>query len=89
MKVERQQNVFGFLATLTVEVPAVATLSPGMAARLEHHVERGVQTVARRIAWHVIDWPKRRDVLRRMAKTDALALGLGREWEQAQTERDR
>jgi len=84
MTVERQQNVFGFMTTIAVEVPAVAAMPPGLMARLEHHVEQSLKTTARRIAWHVIEWPKREAVLRRLSMSDAEALGLLREWRDAQ-----
>lgn len=86
MTVERQQNVFGFVTTITVDVPPVATLPPGLLARLEHHVEGSLRIAARRIAWHVIEWPTRQAVLRRLSAADAEALGVQREWRLARAE---
>lgn len=86
MRVERQHNVFGFTVTVAVDVPACATLSAGMTARLAHHAEAGLRGLCRRIAWHVIEWPKRQLVLRRLSFDDAEALGLLAEWRKAKEE---
>jgi hypothetical protein len=56
-----------------------------MVARLEHHVELGLRKLARRVAWHVIEWPKREAVLRRMSFDDAEILGLLPEWRKAKS----
>jgi len=86
--VERQRNVFGFDVVLRVSVPEVVTLSPALRARLDHHVEVGLRGVCRRLAWHVIEWPKREAVLRRLSFDDAEALGLLPEWRKAKQEHE-
>lgn len=82
----RRQNVFGFDVTLAVEVPEMVTLDHPMQARLEHRVEKALKVACRQIAWHVIEWPKRSGVLRRMSFNDAEALGLLTEWRKAHNE---
>lgn len=86
MTTEVQRNVFGFDATIRVQVPPVVDLSPGMHARLEHQCELALRGLARRLCWYVIDWPKRRATLRRMTAADAELLGLLPEWRRAKDE---
>lgn len=86
MLVEREQNIFGFAATVRVDVPQVVELSPSMSARLEHSVEAAMHWLSRRISTQVINWPKRQQVLLRLSLDDAEALGVEREWRKARKE---
>jgi hypothetical protein len=87
MKVERSRSVFGFEVTVRVSWPeSIAALSPGMLARLEHHVERSTEVVGGRVVRHVIEWPARRKILRRLTCGEAVTLGLKHEWQAAHAE---
>jgi hypothetical protein len=83
-----KRNVAGFNLTIMVEFPDVARLSPGCEARLKHQCEMTLNNFGRRVLRHVIDWPARRMVLRRLSFKDAEVLNLLPEWREAQKTED-
>jgi hypothetical protein len=83
-----KRNVAGFDLTISVEIPAVAKLAPGEEARLRHQCELTLANFSRRIIEHVVNYPARRLVLRRLTHQDAELLNLLPKWREAQKTTD-